>query len=57
VQLDFALSIRTVIYAMAASMALAFLVALLRMSRGRVEQPVEAAGAPAAAARASARPL
>ncbi|HEY1688482.1 MAG TPA: MFS transporter [Solirubrobacteraceae bacterium] len=40
VRLDFALSTRTVIYAMAAVMAVAFLVAVRTMPSGRAEQPV-----------------
>jgi EmrB/QacA subfamily drug resistance transporter len=40
VQLDFALSTRTVIYGMAGAMAAAFVLAFLRMPRGRVEEPV-----------------
>ncbi len=42
-QLDFALSTRTVIYGMAGAMALAFLVAVRFMPRGRSAQQVEAA--------------
>jgi EmrB/QacA subfamily drug resistance transporter len=53
VRLDFALSVRTVIYAMAGSMALAFLLALRGMPRGRVEHAPaaepEAASAPQSA--------
>jgi EmrB/QacA subfamily drug resistance transporter len=40
-QLDFAHSTRTVVYGMAAAMALAFIVALRAMPGGRAEQPVE----------------
>ncbi len=45
VQVDFALSTRTVVYGMAAAMALAFLAAFTRMPRGRVEHPVSEAQA------------
>jgi EmrB/QacA subfamily drug resistance transporter len=45
IQLDFAHSTRTVIYGMAAAMALAFLAAIVGMPRGRVEQPVSEAQA------------
>jgi EmrB/QacA subfamily drug resistance transporter len=41
IQLDFAHSTRTVVYGMAAAMALAFVVALRAMPGGRVEQPVD----------------
>jgi hypothetical protein len=40
VQLDFALATRTVVYGMAAAMAIAFVAAVMRMPRGRAEQPV-----------------
>jgi hypothetical protein len=40
VQVDFALSTRTVVYGMAAAMAAAFVVAVVAMPRGRAEQPV-----------------
>jgi EmrB/QacA subfamily drug resistance transporter len=40
IQLDFAHSTRTVVYGMAAAMALAFIVALRAMPSGRAEQPV-----------------
>jgi EmrB/QacA subfamily drug resistance transporter len=40
IALDFALATRTVVYGMAGAMAVAFLVAFLRMPRGRVEEAV-----------------
>jgi EmrB/QacA subfamily drug resistance transporter len=40
VQLDFALATRTVVYGMAAAMAVAFVAAVVRMPRGRAEQPL-----------------
>jgi hypothetical protein len=40
VQLDFALATRTVVYGMAAAMAVAFVAAVVRMPSGRAEQPV-----------------
>jgi EmrB/QacA subfamily drug resistance transporter len=43
VQVDFALSTRTVVYGMAAAMAAAFVVAVVAMPRGRAEQPVDEA--------------
>jgi fucose permease len=43
VQLDFAHSTRTVVYGMAAAMAIAFVAAIVAMPRGRSEQAVEAA--------------
>ena len=48
VQLDFALSTRTVIYAMAGAMAVAFLVAVRFMPGGRATEPVEEAATSAA---------
>ena len=50
VQLDFAHSTRTVVYGMAAAMAVAFLVAIRAMPRGRAEQVLEEQDNPAAAA-------
>jgi predicted MFS family arabinose efflux permease len=44
VQTDFAQSLQTVFYLMAAVMAVAFLVALVAMPRGRVEEPAAAEG-------------
>jgi EmrB/QacA subfamily drug resistance transporter len=41
IALDFALSTRTVVYGMAGAMALAFVVALLRMPRGLATEPVQ----------------
>jgi predicted MFS family arabinose efflux permease len=40
IAVDFALSTRTIVYGMAGAMAVAFLVAFLRMPHGRVEQAV-----------------
>jgi hypothetical protein len=41
IQLDYALSTRTVFYAMAGAMAVAFVVALIGLPGGKVEEPAE----------------
>ncbi|HYH53546.1 MAG TPA: MFS transporter [Solirubrobacterales bacterium] len=54
---DFAMASRTVFYGMAGVMALAFVLALLRMPGGKVETEVEDPGEPTAAAPTTAGPV